>query len=179
MPATSPTLSPTLSAIVAGFRGSSSGMPCSTFPTRSAPTSAALVKIPPPTRANKACELAPIPKHNIVTVMVSSPSPTPHAKMAYQITMSSKARPTTVKPITAPLRNATFSPSLRLFCAPAAVRLLAHVAVFIPKNPANPENIPPVTNANGTNSLCTLSANAARHKNAKMTPKKTITTLYC
>ena len=43
MPATSPTLSPTLSAIVAGLRGSSSGIPCSIFPTRSAPTSAALV----------------------------------------------------------------------------------------------------------------------------------------
>ena len=48
MPAQSPTLSPTLSAIVAGLRGSSSGMPASTLPTRSAPTSAALVKMPPP-----------------------------------------------------------------------------------------------------------------------------------
>ncbi len=43
IPATSPTLSPTLSAIVAGLRASSSGMPASTFPTKSAPTSAALV----------------------------------------------------------------------------------------------------------------------------------------
>ena len=43
IPATSPTLSPTLSAMVAGLRGSSSGMPASTLPTRSAPTSAALV----------------------------------------------------------------------------------------------------------------------------------------
>jgi len=43
MPATSPTLSPTLSAIVAGFLGSSSGISLSTFPTKSAPTSAALV----------------------------------------------------------------------------------------------------------------------------------------
>lgn len=42
-PAQSPTLSPTRSAITAGFRGSSSGMPSSTFPMRSAPTSAALV----------------------------------------------------------------------------------------------------------------------------------------
>ena len=59
MPATSPTLSPTLSAIVPGLRGSSSGMPASTLPTRSAPTSAALVKIPPPTRENSAIEDAP------------------------------------------------------------------------------------------------------------------------
>ena len=51
MPAQSPTLSPTLSAITAGLRGSSSGMPASIFPTRSAPTSAAFVKIPPPSRA--------------------------------------------------------------------------------------------------------------------------------
>ncbi len=43
IPATSPTLSPTLSAIVAGLRGSSSGMLYSVFPTKSAPTSAALV----------------------------------------------------------------------------------------------------------------------------------------
>lgn len=46
-PATSPTLSPTLSAIVPGLRGSSSGIPASIFPTKSAPTSAAFVKIPP------------------------------------------------------------------------------------------------------------------------------------
>jgi hypothetical protein len=51
MPAQSPTLSPTLSAITAGLRGSSSGMFASTLPTRSAPTSAALVKMPPPSRA--------------------------------------------------------------------------------------------------------------------------------
>ena len=74
MPATSPTLSPTLSAIVAGFRGSSSGIECSTFPTRSAPTSAALVKIPPPTRAKRAWVLAPMPKQSIVTVISSSDS---------------------------------------------------------------------------------------------------------
>lgn len=43
IPAISPTLSPTLSAIVAGFLGESSGKFYSTFPTKSAPTSAALV----------------------------------------------------------------------------------------------------------------------------------------
>ena len=52
MPAQSPTLSPTLSAITAALRGSSSGIPASIFPTRSAPTSAAFVKMPPPRRAN-------------------------------------------------------------------------------------------------------------------------------
>jgi len=44
-------LSQTLSAITAGFLGSSSGIPASTLPTRSAHTSAAFVKIPHPKRA--------------------------------------------------------------------------------------------------------------------------------
>jgi hypothetical protein len=43
IPAISPTLSPTLSAIVAGFYGESSAKLFSTLPTKSAPTSAALV----------------------------------------------------------------------------------------------------------------------------------------
>ncbi len=68
MPATSPTLSPTLSAITAGFRGSSSGISASILPTRSAPTSAALVNIPPPTLAKRAIELAPIPEVNMALV---------------------------------------------------------------------------------------------------------------
>ena len=38
--------------MVAGLRGSSSGIPASTLPTRSAPTSAPFVKMPPPKRAN-------------------------------------------------------------------------------------------------------------------------------
>src|SRR4030066_1928968 len=59
LPAQSPTLSPTRSAMTAGLRGSSSGMPASIFPTKSAPTSAALVKIPPPSCANSAAKLAP------------------------------------------------------------------------------------------------------------------------
>jgi len=43
IPAISPTLSPTLSAMVPGFYGESSGRSIRFFPTRSAPTSAALV----------------------------------------------------------------------------------------------------------------------------------------
>ena len=42
-PIESPALSPVQSAITPGFLGSSSGIPASTLPTRSAPTSAALV----------------------------------------------------------------------------------------------------------------------------------------
>ena len=62
MPAQSPTLSPTLSAITAGLRGSSSGMPASTLPTRSAPTSAPLVKMPPPRRAKTEISEPPKPR---------------------------------------------------------------------------------------------------------------------
>jgi len=61
IPAMSPTLSPTLSAIVAGFRGESSSNPSSTFPTKSAPTSAAFVYIPPPTLPNNATDDPPRP----------------------------------------------------------------------------------------------------------------------
>lgn len=61
IPATSPTLSPTLSAIVAGFLGLSSGSPASTFPTRSAPTSAAFVYMPPPTLPKSATNDPPSP----------------------------------------------------------------------------------------------------------------------
>ena len=62
MPAQSPTLSPTLSAMTAGLRGSSSGIPASTLPTRSAPTSAALVKMPPPRRAKTEISEPPKPR---------------------------------------------------------------------------------------------------------------------
>ena len=57
----SPTLSPTLSAI-AGLRGSSSGIPASTLPTRIGPTSAPFVKIPPPNLAKIEISEAPNPK---------------------------------------------------------------------------------------------------------------------
>ena len=73
MPAQSPTLSPTLSAMTAGFRGSSSGIPASTLPTRSAPTSAAFVKMPPPTRANTEIRLPPNPRESSACTAFSEP----------------------------------------------------------------------------------------------------------
>ena len=60
--------------------------------------------------------------------------------------MSNRPRPT-VRPITAPERNATWRPWLSDLRAPAAVRLLASVAVFMPKKPARPEKNPPVRKA--------------------------------
>ncbi len=104
MPATSPTLSPTLSATVAGLRGSSSGMPCSILPTRSAPTSAALVYMPPPTLANRAMEDAPNP--NPATTLMS-------LNIQYITVMPMRPMPTTETPMTAPELKATLRAGLR------------------------------------------------------------------
>ena len=59
--------------MTAGFLGSSSGMPASTFPTKSAPTSAPFVKIPPPSRAKIEISEAPKPRAtNAFTISLSS-----------------------------------------------------------------------------------------------------------
>ena len=57
-------------AMVAGLRGSSSGMPASTLPTRSPPTSAPLVKMPPPRRAKIEISEAPKPSATIASTTV-------------------------------------------------------------------------------------------------------------
>ena len=126
MPAQSPTLSPTLSAIVAALRGSSSGMFCSTLPTRSAPTSAALVKMPPPTRMNMASMAAPKPKPSrIVGASLR--------KVNTTIDAPSRPRPTVAMPTCAPVRKAifiaVFRPSLR---AADATRTFARTASHMP-----------------------------------------------
>ena len=97
MPAQSPTLSPTLSAMVAALRGSSSGIPASTLPTRSAPTSAALVKIPPPTRMNHASSEAPKAKPLSTAVAV-------FWKIRTITVVPSRPRPTQSRPVMAPVR---------------------------------------------------------------------------
>ena len=102
MPAQSPTLSPTLSAMVAALRGSSSGMPASTLPTRSAPTSAALVKMPPPTRMNRASSEAPKAKPMRTAVAE-------FWKISTMAVAPSRPRPTQSMPVTAPVRKATRS----------------------------------------------------------------------
>ena len=102
MPAQSPTLSPTLSAMVAGLRGSSSGMPASTLPTRSAPTSAALVKMPPPTRRNSASSEPPNPNPMRIADAV-------FWKSMMMTVAPSRPRPTVNMPATPPVRKATLS----------------------------------------------------------------------
>ncbi len=127
MPAQSPTLSPTLSAMVAALRGSSSGMLFSTLPTRSAPTSAALVKMPPPTRMNIASSAAPKPK----------PSSTLGASSWKKITTRlapSRPRPTVSMPTVAPVRKPMcIAGSRPCDSAAAATRRLACTARFMPR----------------------------------------------
>src|SRR3970040_363592 len=135
MPATSPTLSPTLSAMTAGFRGSSSGMPASILPTRSAPTSADLVLMPPPTRAKSAMDEAPMAKPLMMTGSCQRRKKMPRPRMP------SAAM---VRPMTEPPKKATASalsrPTVRAACA---VRTLALVAAFMPMNPASMEQTAP------------------------------------
>ncbi len=126
MPAQSPTLSPTLSAIVAALRGSSSGMPCSILPTRSAPTSAAFVKMPPPTRMNIASSAPPKPKPT--STLVASPLKIMRISVA-----PNRPRPTVNIPATPPARNAIVSALRRPDSRAAlAVRTLARTASHIP-----------------------------------------------
>ena len=137
MPAQSPTLSPTLSAMVAAFLGSSSGMFFSTLPTRSAPTSAALVKMPPPTRMNIASSAAPKPK----------PSSTLGAfplKMSTTIAAPNRPRPTVNIPATPPVRKAIrIARRSPLSFAAAATRTLPRTVSDMPVNPVRPENRAP------------------------------------
>ena len=147
MPATSPTLSPTLSAMVAGLRGSSSGMPASSLPTRSAPTSAALVKMPPPTRMNRAMVEAPREKPDsrgsirVESDGRSAPAAAMEAKMT--IDTPSREKPTTLMPMTLPPMKATRSAPGSPVWAAAVVRTLAAVATRMPTKPASAEQPAP------------------------------------
>ena len=110
MPAQSPTLSPTLSAITAGFLGSSSGMSFSTLPTRSAPTSAPLVNIPPPSLAKIEIKDEPNPKATSGSISSLPLLPKPKYKRKKYPAIPASAKPTTKSPVTAPALNATYKP---------------------------------------------------------------------
>ena len=141
MPAQSPTLSPTLSAMVAALRGSSSGMPASTLPTRSAPTSAALVKMPPPTRMNRASSEPPKPKPIRMAVAVFWNS-------MMMMVAPSRPRPTVNMPVTPPVRKATLrAPGSEPAGAAAAVRTLPRTARLMPMKPVRPDMVAPARKA--------------------------------
>ena len=141
MPAQSPTLSPTLSAMVAGLRGSSSGMPASTLPTRSAPTSAALVKMPPPTRRNRASSEPPKPKPMRMAELV-------FWKIMMITVAPRRPRPTVNMPATPPVRNATWrAAGMEPVRAAAAVRTLPRTARLMPMKPVRPDRKQPARKA--------------------------------
>jgi hypothetical protein len=72
--------------------------------------------------------------------------------------MPVSARPTTESPITDPPAKATCRAWLRPLRAALAVRMLAPVAVFIPKKPASPEQNAPRTNDNAISPLVPCAA---------------------
>ena len=155
MPATSPTLSPTLSAMVAGLRGSSSGMPASTLPTRSAPTSAAFVKIPPPTRANRAWRGGAHAEgqhrrgnHHqaggkLHVLIKTSQNPVPGADVQHGEAHHGQAE-------NGAGTEGNLEAGVQGMAAGVRPRPEAYVAVFMPIYPARPEKKPPEINAKGT-----------------------------
>ena len=130
IPATSPTLSPTLSAITAGFLGSSSAIPSSTFPVRSAATSAVFVKIPPPAFAKSARELAPNEK---LRTIEESP-----VTISIRVIPRSE-QPTTRRPITEPPLNPRRKAGLIPSFALSATLPFDIVATITPIFPATAE----------------------------------------
>ena len=84
-----------------------------------------------------------------------------------------------MSPITAPERNATWSPSFSDRSAPAAVRLLASVAVFMPHQPAKPEKKPPERNASGTHPLCTPRPKDIQMRSRQTAPNTQYNTRRC
>ena len=124
------------------MRGSSSGIPASTLPTKSAPTSADFVKMPPPTLENKATVDAPIPKPCITEAVSLSP---PYRK--YNTPRPKSPIAATVSPIIEPPKKAItkLSDNPVLFAA-FVVLTLAFVAVYIPINPVADEQTAPMMN---------------------------------
>ena len=147
MPAQSPTLSPTLSAMVAALRGSSSGMPASTLPTMSPPTSAPLVKMPPPRRAKIEIRLAPKPRatsESTTSRPVASPGRGPGSGRRSSPPRPIRAKPATSMPVMAPEVKARFMPFARLSLAAWAVRTLARTEISMPAKPAAPDSTAPM-----------------------------------
>ena len=122
---------------------------------------------------------APIPKVSIAAEISVALQPKTYFNSANQMEISRSPRPTTTKPITEPAEKAILRPLPRLDWAAQAVRLLACVAIFMPKKPESAEKRPPVIKAKGVNQL-KFSRNAAiAQRTTNITAKKTPTTVYC
>ena len=121
-------------------------MPASTLPTKSAPTSAPLVKMPPPKRAK--IEIKEDPNANPIkgcnTEVRSCPAPIDTRNIKKRPTPK-RPRPTTNMPVMAPPLNATFRASFMPLVAASAVRTFARTETFIPIKPQAPERTAPTT----------------------------------
>ena len=124
-------------------------MPASTLPTKSAPTSAPLVKIPPPSLAKM--EMREEPKAKPISgsrrsarcwFAVSSPLPTKNQKKP---PTPNKPKPTTSMPVTAPPLNATSRAGPMPPVAACAVLTLALTDTFMPMKPHAPDSTAPTT----------------------------------
>ena len=123
-------------------------MPASTLPTKSAPTSAALVKMPPPSRAKMEMRLAPKASATRLSITSRSSGAWPAGPVRYQkkVLIASKARPATSMPVIAPARKATVRPLCSVPRDASAVRTLARTEMFMPMKPAAPDRIAPIKN---------------------------------
>ena len=119
-----------------------------------------------------------MPKVSMAAVMSLRGRWNTYLSSRYQPEISSRPRPTTVKPMTVPAEKATFKPEFRLSRQALAVRELEAVAIFMPTKPLRPEKKPPEMKAKGTNHVRKWSA-AIRHRITNMQAKNTRTTLYC
>ena len=99
-----------MSAITAGFLGSSSGISFSTLPTKSAPTSAPFVNMPPPSLAKIEIKEEPKPKATKGSISSLPLLPKPKYKSKKYPAIPANAKPTTNSPVTAPALNATDKP---------------------------------------------------------------------
>ena len=124
-------------------------MPASTFPTRSAPTSAPLVKIPPPSLAKIDIREAPKPKATKGSIN-SRPVAPKQIKVRKVPVTANKARPATNIPVTAPDLKARLNPEPNPLLAAWAVRTLALTETFMPIYPVAADNTAPTKNAAAT-----------------------------
>ena len=122
-------------------------------------------------------EEAPIPKVSMALVMAEASSLNTKRSRKNHTEMSSRPRPTTVKPMTEPAEKATRRPRFSPSWQALAVRQLEAVAIFMPMKPDRPEKKPPVRKAKGTNHVSRPQA-AMTHSTATMQAKNTPTTEY-
>jgi hypothetical protein len=156
MPATSPTLSPTLSAMVAGFRGSSSGMPCFDLTDQvgtdvrglgeDTAADAGEQRLAAGTHAEAEHRHGDLDQRQ--RFADHRPDPVQEGEPEGDVEQAQADNGQAHHGSGAEGDLQAFVE--RLLRRLAAVRLLAQVAVFMPNQPAKPEKKPPVRKANGT-----------------------------